>query len=127
MSVSGSFTAPSNRAVSRLRISTAPSESSPASTSGASAETLDTSSVATSCIAADTFTIATASSPAVQTLDGTLSCAALEVTLNAESRVSNPSAGCCAGSVRVADGRSAHHHASAKLADRNLSTHMQTE
>ena len=48
MSVSGSSAASPSRAVSRLRNSMAPSESSPASISGASADTLGSSSAATS-------------------------------------------------------------------------------
>ena len=48
MSVSGSSAASPSRAVSRLRNSTAPSESRPASISGASADTLGSSSAATS-------------------------------------------------------------------------------
>ena len=48
MSVSGSSAASPSRAASRLRSSTAPSESSPASISGASADTLGSSSADTS-------------------------------------------------------------------------------
>ena len=57
MSVSGSSTASPSRAVSRLRNSTAPSESSPASISGASADTLGRSSDATSLTIAVTSTV----------------------------------------------------------------------
>ena len=57
MRVSGSSTASPSRAVSRLRNSTAPSESSPASISGASADTLGRSSDATSLTVADVCTV----------------------------------------------------------------------
>ena len=55
-SVSGSSAASPSRAVSRLRSSTAPRESSPASISGASADALGSSSAATSRSAAVTST-----------------------------------------------------------------------
>ena len=57
MSVSGSSAASPSRAVSRLRNSVAPSESSPASISGASADTLGSSSAATSRTVSVTSTV----------------------------------------------------------------------